>query len=202
MERKRAADRDAPAVGDERMVREGHLLVEEEIVRGGGPVTYAGRAEAPGPVPRQELVRSAAGPIPAMTNDNTASALATTGSMMADSAASDIINRVRQGMTVVDAAGEELGKVDFVKLGDPGAATVGADEPAEPGFFAAIFVGDGEPDVPEPLRSRLLRFGYVKVDGAGWIDTDRYVTADLIAGVSGDTVRLTARKDEILSDQL
>ena len=138
-------------------------------------------------------------PIPSMTSDNTDTALETTGSMMADSAASQIINQVRRGMTVVDVEGEELGKVDHVKMGDPGAATVGADVPADPGLIGAFF-GGTEPDVPEPLRSRLLRFGYVKLDGQGWLDTDRYVTADLIGGVSSDTVRLTVDKERLLAE--
>ncbi len=104
-------------------------------------------------------------------------------------------------MTVVDAAGEELGKVDYIKLDDPGAATVGADLPAEPGLIATVFGAEVEPDVPEPRRRRLLRFGFVKIGGTGWIDTDRYVAADVIASVSNDTVRLAARKEEILSDE-
>ena len=200
MDRKRAVEREIPAVEDERMVREGHLLVEEEIVRGGGPVTYAGTVEGARAAPRADLDRPAAAAIPSMSNDATAASTPTTDSMMTDWAANEIINLVREGMTVVDAAGEKLGSVDHVKMGDPGAATVGADRPA-PGLVD-VFLGGGEPDVPEPFRSRLLRLGYVKIDGTGWIDTDRYVTADLIGGVSGDTVRLTVDKEWLLSDQM
>ncbi len=193
-------------IENEGMIREGHVLLDEEIVRGDGPVTYAGS------VGNERAARSASAPmlggnavsgepIPSMINDNTDAALETTGSMMADSAASQIIAQVRPGMTVVDATGEELGTVDYVRMGDPGAATVGADLPADPGFFEAIFAGHSEPDLPEPLRSRLLRLGFIKIDGAGWIDTDRYVTADFIDRVSGDTVTLTATKHSILSNQ-
>ncbi len=48
-----------------------------------------------------------------------------------------------------------------------------------------------EPDVPEPLRSQLLRTGFIKVDGSGLADADRYIGADRISEVSGATVRLT-----------
>lgn len=141
-------------------------------------------------------------PITSIGNDNTGSALPTSGSMMGDSALSTVIARVCEGMRVLDASGDELGRVDIVKMGDPGAATVGADEPADPGFIASLFVGRHEPDLPPELRDRLLRFGYLKVDGKGWIDTDRYITGDLIARVEADTVMLSVDKDLLLSDDV
>jgi hypothetical protein len=113
------------------------------------------------------------------------------------------IEHVTEGMRVLDASGEELGKVEFMRMGDPGAVTVGADMPREGGIIRDLgeaFGGEGEPDVPEPLRSRFLRTGFIKVDGKGWIDTDRYVSAEHIAGVSGDTVTLTLLKDQILAE--
>jgi uncharacterized protein YrrD len=113
------------------------------------------------------------------------------------------IKEVMEGMRVLDASGEELGKVEIVKIGDPEAVTVGADMPREGGIIediAEAFGGVEEPAVPEPLRSRFLRSGYIKIDGKGWIDTDRYVSAEHIAGVTGDTVTLTLPKDQILSE--
>jgi len=203
---------------DETMVRKGNVDVDDEIVEGEGLVTFEGTANRAAPprdgvtaratdavpvetvaVPAATPVRAAAEPIPSMTSDNTDTALETTGSMMADSAASAVINRVRRGMTVVDANGEELGSIEEVKMGDPGAATVGGDVPADPGLIAAFF-GGVEPDLPEALRARLLRFGYVKVDGKGWIDTDRYIVADQIGNVSGDTVTLTVAKERLMEE--
>jgi hypothetical protein len=107
------------------------------------------------------------------------------------------IEAVLVGMTVVDAAGERIGTVGFVRMGDPDAATVWADEPPS----AAGLVGQvldafriEEPDVPEPLRSRLIQAGYVKVDGPGLTGADRYVRADQIAAVEGDTLRPGAQR--------
>jgi hypothetical protein len=113
------------------------------------------------------------------------------------------INQVSEGMRVLDASGEELGKVEHVRMGDPGAVTTGARMPRQGGIIRDIaegLGGEGEPRVPEPLRSRFLRSGYVKIDGKGWIDTDRYVAAEHIAGVTGDTVTLTLLKDQILAE--
>ncbi len=89
----------------------------------------------------------------------------------------ELIDQVREGMTVVDVADERLGTVAYVRRGDPRAVA-----PAS---------GDDEPAVPEPERSELLRCGFIKIEGPDLSDTDRYVKGDRIAAVSGDTVRLT-----------
>jgi hypothetical protein len=57
-----------------------------------------------------------------------------------------------------------------------------------------------EPDVPGPLRARLPRSGYIKVDGGFLIETDRYVPADRIASVSDDTVHLKVSKDQLIKE--
>jgi sporulation protein YlmC with PRC-barrel domain len=113
------------------------------------------------------------------------------------------IELAQVGMTVVDAAGEPIGRVAEVAMGDAGAATAQGNEPGEPtllGRLGMALVGDRrEPMVPEPKRSQLLRCGFVKVDGYGpdLLDTDRYVRSDLIAGVASDTVTLTVRKEAL-----
>jgi hypothetical protein len=156
-----------------------------------GVVRHAGQVEDVNAV-RVSRRGAGAEPIPTMTTDNPdAGAVA---------AANEMIKQVRHGMRVVDATGDEIGNVEAVKMGDPGAATVEVDTPAYWGLIAAFF-GGTEPDVPEPFRSRLLRFGYVKVDGKGWIDTDRYITTDVIGDVSGDTVTLTVDKDRLLQER-
>ena len=57
-----------------------------------------------------------------------------------------------------------------------------------------------QPDVPGPARARLLRSGYIKVDGGFLIETDRYVLADLIASVSGDAVHLRVPKGRLIKE--
>jgi hypothetical protein len=114
---------------------------------------------------------------------------------------SALIEQVHEGMLVVDRAGERLGEVAYVQMGDPQAATTQGNEELDTGFLGdlarAVAGDEREPDVPEPLRSQLIRYGYVKVDGPGLTDVDRYVRSDKIAAVRDRTVFLTLQKDEV-----
>jgi hypothetical protein len=99
------------------------------------------------------------------------------------------IEKVYEGMRVVDVNGEEVGTVEFVKLGDPQAVSVQSEDP------------DVMPDVPRPFASRLLLTGYLKVDRKGLFARDAYVSATEIDAVQEDTVRLTVSKDMLLTKQ-
>jgi hypothetical protein len=114
------------------------------------------------------------------------------------------IEMVREGMMVVDSTGDKVGKVEGLKMGDPEAATEKGNELQDPGFLGnvaeAIFGDEREPDVPGPARARLLRTGYIKVDDGFLIETDRYVPADMIASVDGDTVHLRVPKDQLIKE--
>ncbi len=121
----------------------------------------------------------------------------------ADGPGNEALAHVRNGMRVVDSTGEEVGTVEFVKMGDPRAATArGSTDPGGTsivGMALDAAFGD-EPDLPEAKRSQLLRYGYIKVDGSGLGDTDDYVQGDKVADVSGDTVWLTVRKEQLLAE--
>jgi hypothetical protein len=109
------------------------------------------------------------------------------------------IELVREGMHVYDSAGVEIGTVEYVRMGDPAAVTTRGNETEVGGFIRGIadtIVGS-EPDVPQPLKDRLARTGFVKIDGPGLADTDRYVSADRIASVDGDRVTLGVTKDQL-----
>ena len=71
-------------------------------------------------------------------------------------------------MRVLDARGEEVGKVQFVHMGDPEAVTT-----------------EGNEDRPTDLMGRLA---FVRQDCLR--DTDRYASSEQVREVSGDTVRL------------
>lgn len=133
-----------------------------------------------------------------MSTDNT-----TAGMMTADTVEGGPIAQVREGMTVVDAGGDDVGKVTFVKMGDPAAATTAGEAAGDDGSVlddaGSLFFGDDDPDLPETFRNELLRVGYVKIDAKGWFGRDRYAAADQIAGVSGETVRLSVAKDALPS---
>ena len=113
------------------------------------------------------------------------------------------IEMVRDGMKVVDSEGKNVGTVEFVKMGEPGAATEQGNETQDTGLLgnmAAAVGGDPEPDVPGPMRARLLRSGYLKVDGGFFFGTDRYVAPEQIANVQGDTVFLRAMKEQLVKE--
>jgi hypothetical protein len=111
--------------------------------------------------------------------------------------------QIREGMKVVDAAGEDVGKVDDIVMGDPEAVTTEGQEmrPADGGILGnvaqAVTDPRGEPDVPDPFYSQLVRTGYIKVDAKGWFSKDRYVPAEFVAAVEDDVVRLAVTRDNL-----
>jgi hypothetical protein len=117
-----------------------------------------------------------------------------------DSPETQRLSQIWPGMRVIDANGEEVGKVEFIQMGDPEAVTVSPIVLQDRLGLREAFLGGTEPHVPEPFFSHLLRVGFVKIDGRGWIDTDYYVTPDMIQEVSGDTVKLNTAKDRIITE--
>ena len=111
--------------------------------------------------------------------------------------------QIHEGMKVVDAGGEDVGKVKDLAMGDPEAVTTEGQEmrPTDGGIVGdvarAVTDREGEPDVPEPFRSQLIRAGYIKVDAKGWFSKDRYVPAEFVAAVEGDVVRLSVTRDNL-----
>ena len=99
------------------------------------------------------------------------------------------ISEVVEGMRVFDAAGKEVGKVEFVKLGDPEAVTTMGEE-----------TDNGEPRVAGELRERLLRLGFIKVDRKGFLKSDAYVGPDEVDRVQDGAVHLTVTDKEMLKE--
>lgn len=132
------------------------------------------------------------------------------------------IGRVQTGMKVIDAAGDDIGKVTDMKMGDPQAVTDLGEHTEDTGWAGwgnGIFglgpsnqnspaaaadpdeaggpgVYPGEPHVPLPIAGQLLREGFLKIDG-GLFHGDYYAAASTIKGVTNDTVQLTVAKDQL-----
>ncbi|MEV4753570.1 hypothetical protein AB0J86_00405 [Micromonospora sp. NPDC049559] len=105
----------------------------------------------------------------------------------------DAIAQVTTGMRVVDADGNEVGTVLSTAPGDPNAVAA-QNPPGGTGMLSGKVphTEDGdEPEVPADLAARLLRTGYLRVDGKGLLARDLYVAADQIARVNQDVVELT-----------
>jgi len=120
------------------------------------------------------------------------------------SADTSAMARVQEGMRVVDAAGEDLGKVEYLQMGDPEAVTTEGNEHRPVDVVGRIveqtLPGGSEPDVPDPLRAELQRTGYLKIGGHGIGGKARYVSSEHVSAVSNDTVRLSVRKDDLVRE--
>ncbi len=109
------------------------------------------------------------------------------------------LDQVQTGMKVVDVDGVEVGSVEDISMSDAGAVTT---EGEDSGRSRGVFGGNGwlfgrEPRVPEPMRTRLLRVGYIKLAGGDLPHHQRYVRGDCIARVENGRVELSMRKEEL-----
>jgi hypothetical protein len=59
---------------------------------------------------------------------------------------------------------------------------------------------DLDEDIPEPVRSRLRRKGYLRVHGGFLFGKNRYIFADQIASVSHDVVKLRVTKEHLATE--
>jgi hypothetical protein len=121
---------------------------------------------------------------------------------------SRILAKIHQGMTVYDRTGNNIGTVEYVYLGavseeadkrGQGPATTSAPGRADSSliddFATAIIPSD---QVPEALRDRLLRHGFIRIDSTGLFAADRYVLPGQIASVFGSRITLCVTRDELI----
>ncbi len=143
---------------------------------------------APDVTPRDDL---------SMSTDNTAA-----GRIDSDTVEGGPIIDVREGQSVVDSLGEEVGKVAKVRMGDPSAATTRGEERTAPESILDVFT-EGlfgtESNLPESTRNEFVRTGYIQIDGKGLFGKDYAAAAAQIANVTGDRVTLTVDRDSLVS---
>lgn len=115
---------------------------------------------------------------------------------------SSIIEQVYKGMSVVDKDGESLGKVEAVKMGDPEAVTTQGEGLERGGLVQIVATAVFGPGIhlPKAMRDKLLRSGYIQIDGPQLLEGDRFVAADKIASVSNDIVTLSVSKNQIAQE--
>ena len=124
------------------------------------------------------------------------------------STSNSILNQVHEGMDVCDNEGEKIGSVRKVFLGavtdemderGRGPATASNSEWRDETLvdnIAEAFSADDP--LPEAVRGRLLRLGFIRIDTSGLFASDRYVLPDQIESISDDCVRLRLSKDELI----
>jgi hypothetical protein len=112
---------------------------------------------------------------------------------------------VHKGMRVFDRTNMEIGKVEDFRFSE------NEDQPdVEPADLDAadrqhdrslleniadVFAPD---ELPEVLRERLLREGYIRLDAKGLFAADRYILPEQIASANGDSLRLAVTRDELM----
>ena len=119
-----------------------------------------------------------------MSTDNTPE-----GEMYSDTVEGGPISKVMIGDKVVDSTGKEVGKVKFVKMGDPNAATT----EGQWGYSESFLGLGGDPydinQLPEQAQGQLMRVGFIHID-ISWA-ADKFAGAGQIARVEDNTVYLT-----------
>lgn len=121
-----------------------------------------------------------------------------------------ILSQVQEGMRVCESDGQEIGTVRRVYLGAVSDTTeyreVGPATASDPSWrddnlidnLAEAFSADDP--LPETLRGRLLREGFIRIDTHGLFASDRFALPDQIDSVSDDCVRLKLTRDELIKD--
>jgi hypothetical protein len=118
------------------------------------------------------------------------------GEMYSDTVEGGPISKVAIGDSVVDSTGKEVGKVKFVKMGDPNAVTDEGQEDDSPGFLGLGGDDYDMGDLPEQARHQLMRVGFIHID-VSWAD-DRYAAAGQIARVADNTVHLSVPEANLI----
>jgi hypothetical protein len=113
---------------------------------------------------------------------------------------------VHVGMKVFDNEHHHIGVVDDFKLSDEdptrdGPETAGISEERDPGegsVVRAVAEVFDPNEIPEELRERMLREGYIRLDADGLFAADRYILPEQIASARGDEIMLNVKKDELV----
>lgn len=122
----------------------------------------------------------------------------------------NILEHIREGMKVFDAENQELGKVDFVYLGEVSSQAVESgnvpQKPSHPQDSAEDLLhfaqkAFGKDKLEPELRQRLLYYGYAHVDVPGLLTHNRYVLPDQITRVTDDGIYLLATRRELVKEE-
>ena len=113
---------------------------------------------------------------------------------------------IRVGMKVFDSERHVIGKVDGLKFPEnataPGIEPETLDEADDPRrnetIIDAVAEAFGREDLPEPLRSQLLRDGYVHLDAKGLFARDRYILPEQIARLDAEGIQLNVTRDALI----
>jgi hypothetical protein len=122
---------------------------------------------------------------------------------MTDPKEQSLLHQVTEQMQVYDVHEEPVGRVAALYYGDSPEAATPADTPVEDELTEGIArdvseIMEPTEALPEEVRARLRRYGFIRVD-AGVLASDVYVLPDDIDHVDDDGVHLSISGDELLS---
>ena len=113
---------------------------------------------------------------------------------------------IHTGMTVYDSQRHKIGKVDDFKFSEN--AIEPDIEPADidgtdkrnnrETILGAVAEAFGAEEIPMPLRDRLLREGYIRLDTKGLLAKDRFILPSQIASAAGDEINLNVVKADLI----
>lgn len=113
---------------------------------------------------------------------------------------------IRKGMSVFDSARNRIGTVEDFRFSEneeqPGTEPADldmTDKVEDSSLIEDVARAFAPDDMPEELRERLLREGYIRIDSAGLFEGDRYILPEQIDRVSGDEVLLKVEKNELMT---
>ena len=118
-----------------------------------------------------------------------------------------LLNQIKPGMIVNDAMGQEIGRVNYVQLGQS-ATDINppneADAPMHhPSYTHNIAVTDipntlqSAGGLPEDLREAIAESGYIRMSTGG-LTADRFILPRQIENVYRRRVELNCKRDDLL----
>lgn len=113
-------------------------------------------------------------------------------------ATTQLMSQVKEGMPVYDSEGKHIGSVDSLHYGQIEAATTKGehnqrDESLIENLAEALAPSE---NMPDELRARLLRHGFIRID-SGILSSDVYVVPENLARVD-EHVHLSIKKDKLI----
>lgn len=125
----------------------------------------------------------------------------------------DVLAYIEEGMQVYGPDDEEIGTVRNIFYGSMGTETMSGpiadakgpvsgdqfDDTGEDSLVENIAEAFApEDDIPETVRNRLNREGYITVSGSGILSGDYFILPEQVASVSEERVLLRVNSDDLI----
>jgi sporulation protein YlmC with PRC-barrel domain len=117
----------------------------------------------------------------------------------------NLLEKVKEGMTVYDVNGKKIGKVDDIHFGDEdpnrfGAETLRAPRTGQvPDELSDLFLEglSNKEKIPHELLSRMLRQGFIRIEAGRILSSKHYALLEQIKGIGEDSITLNVTHDKL-----